>query len=143
MNFIFDKDEVIGSNPVGPVDRAVAQLAEHEIKLSCRFSPHLNIMKKNQKIEITKLSPTVNPAAFTPPKEGYRYGQVNDNVSLPVDYTAIGVLEEDIEVGKSIKMLRESRNGVVTPGLFQTSPIVKITGNQVSTLNSIYLIKEL
>ena len=100
-------------------------------------------MKKNQKVQIRKLTSTGNPLAPTPPKEGYQFGKLNHHVSLPNDYTAKGVLIEDVEVGKDIVISRSNRNGVEIEGIFHTTPVVEIKGNKIHTKNSIYEITEI
>ena len=100
-------------------------------------------MKKNQQVRIQKLKPTGNPLAPTPSKEGYAYGQINHNVSLPKGYIAEGTLMEDVVEGKPVFILRSSRNGVEIAGLFNTTPVVKIDGNKVYTKNSVYEITEI
>jgi hypothetical protein len=100
-------------------------------------------MKQDTKIEIKKLSPVENPLAPTPEFKDYKVGEDNGEVSLPVEYVAEGILEADIEVGKSVRMLRTKRNGVMTPGLFSTSPIQKIEGDKLYTQNSVYVVKQL
>jgi hypothetical protein len=95
-------------------------------------------MKKGIQIKIEKLSPVHNPAAPTPDRKGYVAGQDNGPVSLPIDYWAIGVLENDVELDKPLVMMRTNRNGVMTPGLFHTSYVKRIEGNLLHTENSIY-----
>ena len=104
-----------------------------------RIPIHIN-MKKDQKVQLQKLKPTDNPHAPTPAKESYNYGKDNGNVSLPVDYVAVGTLLSDIEVGKPVEMFRTMRNGISLPGMFSTSPITKIDGDNFHTLNSVYKI---
>lgn len=62
---------------------------------------------------------------------------------IPVDYSITGILEEDIAVGKRAEVIRESRNGVITPGIFETSVVDEIIrGNSkiihFVTENSVY-----
>lgn len=95
-------------------------------------------MKKGTQIKIEKLKAVDNPLAPTPDKEDYLPGQDNGKVSLPCEYWAIGVLENDIEIGKPLVMFRSNRNGVATPGLFHTSYVTKLVGDRMHTENSVY-----
>lgn len=59
--------------------------------------------------------------------------------SIPVDYSIEGeLLNEPIEVGKIVNVLRTKRNGVEELGKFTTSPVVSFTDNTIRTKNSIY-----
>jgi hypothetical protein len=98
-------------------------------------------MKKDTLVTLTKLKPLENPEYPTPNKADYRPGQFNGNVSLPIDYTATGILLKDIEVGEPILMFRHIRNGIKTPGHFSSSRVSKIEGNLLYTNNSIYKIE--
>lgn len=92
-------------------------------------------------IKITKLSASPDPLFDTPDAENYKFGIVNNNVSIPIDYTVEGHLLTKLEVGKSVIMLRKRRNGVDIDGIFQTSPITEFTEDGFKTLNSIYLLE--
>jgi hypothetical protein len=94
-------------------------------------------------IRLTKLAAASNPTALTPEWENFVPGQDNGLVSLPLDYTAEGYLTSDIKVGMHFFMNRIKRNGVEAIGKFASSPVKKITGNQVETQNSIYIVEEL
>jgi hypothetical protein len=66
---------------------------------------------------------------------------------VPVEYSIKGILLMDVEVGKSIWVLREERNGVESLGLFTSSPVTKIvpqdnkTETVLNTMNSCYIIE--
>jgi hypothetical protein len=93
-------------------------------------------------IKITKFSVADKPKAETPNKNNYKYGEDNGEVSLPVDYWAVGNLLEPIKVGKPIKMERFNRNGIECYGIFISSPVTKLCGKIAETFNSKYLIEE-
>lgn len=61
-----------------------------------------------------------------------------ETFSLPIEYTVEGILMEPIQVGRSVLMERDTRNGVQHPGIFQTSKVTEVKGNTFRTLNSIY-----
>jgi len=67
-----------------------------------------------------------------------------EDLSLPIDYSLVGELLNDIEYGKPIRVARRIRNGVETPGEFVTSTLkaIDITaeGGVVCTQNSVYAI---
>lgn len=66
-------------------------------------------------------------------------GQDQDaNVSLPVEYTVEGELVGKMQVGNSVVIARDTRNGVKVPGLFQTSTVTEVTATQFKTRNSVY-----
>jgi len=101
-------------------------------------------MEHMMKIKIKKLSACDNPQFSTPQREDYKCGEIPEKeVSLFVDYEAIGVTESLPQVGKSFQMLRIERNGVSMPGLFSTSSVTKIEGNTFETANSIYQWEEI
>jgi len=61
-----------------------------------------------------------------------------ENKSIPIDYWLTGELMYPLTVGRPVEVLRESRNGVKTPGIFMTSPVVELTPTTFKTKNSIY-----
>lgn len=61
-----------------------------------------------------------------------------ENYSLPIEYTAEGVLISPIEVGKSVLMDREKRNDVVVTGSFHTSVVTEVGEDWFKTNNSVY-----
>ena len=95
-------------------------------------------MKKGNRVQIQKLSPSENPEFPSAAKETYLYGSINKGMSLPVDYTLTGKLVDDIEVGRGVDVARDTRNGVSCLGIFQSSPVTKIEGDLFHTLNSVY-----
>lgn len=106
----------------------------------------MKVKGEKMKVKITKLNQVSNPVVKTAVKDNYICGKEQDEeVSLFNGYCAIGVLERDIECGKSIRMLREDRNGVKAFGLFVTSPVKSINSYEGYTIantdNSIYKIE--
>ena len=108
------------------------------------------------KIKLTKINTVENPSVSSASSID-EYGKsvwdslfknthTEDHLSPPIEYSIIGTLVNDIEVGKSLMVNRESRNGVVVPGLFTTS-IVQSIGYQnnkivgFTTNNSIYTVE--
>lgn len=96
-----------------------------------------------QYIRFTKLS-AADKAKYPTAKEGeYKYGEVNKNVSPPVDYWVEGYLIRNILIGESVLIDRRVRNGVKVAGLFQSSTVKSIEGNLIKTNNSVYKIEYL
>lgn len=57
-------------------------------------------------------------------------------LTLEEGYWVEGHVQALPEVGKSLVMMRDTRNGVRMLGTFATSPVVKIEGNVIHTNNS-------
>lgn len=101
------------------------------------------------KVKITKVGISKNPKVLTPYPEIYKYGKINEGVSVPIDYWIIGELINPIIEGQSIRVNREVRNGVKISGLFKTSFVTKIESSQfkntltIETENSKYLVEYL
>lgn len=93
-------------------------------------------------VSISKIKVVDAPESPTPQAEDHEYGGYNIGFSLPVEYTITGMLTGKVEVGASVRVKRDSRNGVVASGLFITSPVVKIEltkgGMLFTTNNSVY-----
>ena len=95
------------------------------------------------KVKLTKINKAENPRHKTPDKKDYKFGEINRDVSVPLDYWLIGELVGDITVGKGIVIAREIRNGVKVEGLYRSSRVKKIDGDTIETDNSIYKIEYL
>ena len=97
-------------------------------------------------VMMKKLSVSDAPVARTPDANEYKPGENNGDTSVPVEYTITGYLVGDIEVGKGIHVLRDTRNGVKADGFFDTSVVRKIqnrpSGLVVTTNNSVYEVEE-
>lgn len=62
-----------------------------------------------------------------------------DGLSLPVEYEIEGELSAAIEVGKSVLVFRDKRNGVKAEGIFQTSTVLEVSPEGFRTRNSVYV----
>ena len=94
------------------------------------------------KVKVKKLKPSDVPKMATPKMEDYRVGELNENVSLPINYEIEGTCDDIPKVGFSFSVLRTKRNGVESFGFFFTSPVKNLiqTGDTFffETENSIY-----
>lgn len=90
------------------------------------------------KIRIKKLKESTGSLYSTPDKDSFEPGKDNGEVSLPVDYEVEGIMINTMEVGKSLRIERHKRNGIVVLGLTVTSPIKEITDKTFTTDNSVY-----
>lgn len=95
-------------------------------------------MKQNDRIKLEKIEAHPTPRYPTPESKDYIPGQDNYGKSLPVGYTMEGVLLADIQIGKSLYMLRYKRNDVPAVGEVSTSAIEAINGDILLTKNSMY-----
>ena len=93
------------------------------------------------KVKITKIAQVEDALHDAPPIHEYEAGKDNGNVSLPVEYYLEGIMPEEPTVGKSLTVIRTSRNGIEIGGLFTTSRVTEITKNGFKTLNSIYKVE--
>ena len=57
--------------------------------------------------------------------------------SLPIEYWAEGEAELP-KVGQCFTMLREIRNGIMVPGILQTTTLTEVTDKTFNTKNSVY-----
>jgi len=93
-------------------------------------------------VMMKKLSVSDAPVVRTPDANEYKPGENNGDTSVPVEYTITGYLVGDIEVGKGIHVLRDTRNGIRADGFFDTSAVCKIqdkvNGLIITTNNSVY-----
>lgn len=94
-------------------------------------------------IELSKLCPALGTTVKTGTWETYKIGSADNAEALPVDYTMTGYLLDPIEVGKTFRLLRVSRNGVPAWGLYLSTPVAAITNSTVTTRNSVYVMKVL
>lgn len=96
-------------------------------------------------VRLKKLSAAMNPAAPTPEMANYKAGEDNGEVSLPVEYTVEGYLAKEVIVGEGLLIDRISRNGIMSKGITNTSPVVKqellANGATIYTTNSVYLLE--
>lgn len=92
-------------------------------------------------ISLQKLSAVDNPCIETAQSNSYNAGSINE-LSPPIEYTIRGKLINPIVIGQPVTVHRSTRNDIVMPGIFQSSPVTKIESNKISTMNSVYLIEE-
>ena len=95
------------------------------------------------KVELTKLRAT--PGAEVQPGNWntYECGAENNGASLPVDYVLTGFLLEPVQLGKTVRILRTTRNGVSLIGRFESTVVVQISDEGFWTRNSIYRLRRL
>ncbi len=92
------------------------------------------------KVEIKKIAAVEGglPAAS---KEEYIPGTGGvKGHSIPVEYSLTGNMPNPLRVGECVFVMRETRNGIKCPGMFQTTPVTAITDAGFTTKNSIYLL---
>jgi hypothetical protein len=94
-------------------------------------------------IKLTKLKAAENP--LSPPGRWGEYepGSIANITSLPVDYTMVGILLTRITLGECVRLLRVNRNGVAALGVFQSTPVMRLTGDGFATANSVYRIEDM
>jgi hypothetical protein len=95
------------------------------------------------KVKITKVSSVESPLFPTPNMSEYKLGEINENVSLPVEYTVEGELVGETTIGLPVTVNRTKRNEVICAGLFQTSAVVSVSENGFRTLNSHYIVENI
>jgi hypothetical protein len=95
-------------------------------------------------VQIQKIDVSDDPDAETPDWENHSEGEFNPGESLPVEYTAKGTLDSEIEEGHSIVLFRSERNGTRLPGVTTTSAVQSVEDHGdfiiAETRNSIYKI---
>jgi hypothetical protein len=92
-------------------------------------------------VKLTKINKQKNPAYETSSISDWKHGEEN-GLSPFVGYQVKGSLLSKPVVGGSIEIFREIRNGDKVPGIFRSSKILKIEGNLIHTLNSVYKIEK-
>ena len=65
------------------------------------------------------------------------------HLSLPVHYRMEGYLLRDVAPGDVIDLDRRVRHGVAVLGRFVSSRICSCSGGEISTLNSVYIVREI
>jgi len=90
------------------------------------------------RIHIEKIS-AVKTGLPANPRHLHVDGEEQDeNYSLPLEYTIEGELVGEILEGEPVVVVRDIRNGVKALGMFNTSPVTKVTKNRFHTQNSVY-----
>lgn len=99
------------------------------------------------KVKVVKIGESAIPQVKSGDWGNYSLGQVNPNVSIPIEYELEGELVGGINVGDALVVARTSRNGIPAYGVFCTSTIKAVAKSEksitVETNNSFYLITEL
>lgn len=57
-------------------------------------------------------------------------------------YWLQGILVQELKIGKTIKVLRHTRNGIKMTGIYESTPLTKIDGDKFYTQNSIWKIEQ-
>lgn len=98
-------------------------------------------MKAGNWIRVRKITAVGNPDVRTASDDVYIPGG-NNHVSPPIHYEIEGVIYKDVAIGEALTVLRNKRNGVSAPGIFQTSVVTEIIPEEnvttVKTRNSVY-----
>lgn len=68
---------------------------------------------------------------------------MDDNLSIPIEYNLEGYLIGEIEVGKNLIVDRTKRNGLEVRGMFTTSMVTEVGDSFFKTANSVYRYKYL
>lgn len=93
-------------------------------------------------VKVQKIDAADDPDAKTPDWEDYNEGGANPGQSIPVEYTAKGTLDSEIEEGRSIVVFRSERNGTRAAGVLTTSAVQSVEDHGdfmiAETRNSIY-----
>jgi len=95
------------------------------------------------KVKITKIAQAPDARFQSAKMDQYVPGQINDNLSLPIEYWCEGNLIRPIEIGRPLVIARTIRNGVEATGTMITSEVTSIKHDQITTKNSIYNIEYL
>lgn len=99
-------------------------------------------MKPATYLRVEKLEALPSELFKTVPMSEWAAGADNPGKGLPIGYTVEGFLLEEPKVGRALKLDRRKRNNIDMIGDFQTSEIINIQGQYITTLNSIYRIAE-
>lgn len=83
-------------------------------------------MNKGDYVSLKKLAAIDNAEFRTPEWSEYAPGENNFGVSVPVEYQVTGVLIWNLQPGSSVAVDRDSRNGVPSKGILQTSRLMSI-----------------
>lgn len=94
-----------------------------------------------QKVRIKKIGVAENALADAGDAATYKFGKINEGVSLPVEYEIEGFLSSRIEVGFPVVIARTKRNGVEETGILKTSAVTDVTDKGFSTRNSLYTVE--
>lgn len=68
---------------------------------------------------------------------------MDDSLSIPIEYNLEGYLIGEMEVGKNLIVDRTKRNGLEVRGMFTTSIVTEVGDSFFKTANSVYRYKYL
>lgn len=98
-------------------------------------------------IKLKKISEAAAPKYRAANWDEYKCGEDNGDISLPIEYELTGMIIGDLEVGKSLAINRNTRNGVECLGIFYSTTVKNITEKDnfkiIETENSVYLLEDL
>lgn len=98
-------------------------------------------------IKLRKISEAALPKYRAANWDEYKCGEDNGDISLPIEYELTGMIIGDLEVGKSLAINRNTRNGVECLGIFYSTTVKNITEKDnfkiIETENSVYLLEDL
>jgi hypothetical protein len=98
-------------------------------------------------IKLKKISEAALPKYRAANWDNFIAGADNGDVSLPIAYELTGTIIGGLEIGKSLSINRDTRNGVVCQGIFYSTTIKDITEKEfykiIETENSVYLLEDL
>lgn len=84
---------------------------------------------KYKRVRISKLSPVDDPKFTTPSSDDYNSLRGEVDMTLPIDYWVEGYLVREPQIGESVIVNRDVRNGIKVSGIFMTSAVVEISVN--------------
>lgn len=102
----------------------------------------MKMPQRGQLVVIKKTALAPKPLSPSGLRDNYLFGELN-LVSLPVEYEMVGILRDQVVIGQPVRLFRLLRNGVRVNGRFSSTPVVEITGNRLTTLNSVYQVEAL
>ncbi|RXK55887.1 hypothetical protein ESB00_08405 [Oleiharenicola lentus] len=95
-------------------------------------------------VVVYKVADVAAPLSPAVAARDYYYGRPGNAGSMPVEYTLMGWLVLPPAIGEQVRLLRVCRNGVMTPGVFTSTEVIKIPGEgEFHTRNSIYRYEEI
>lgn len=103
-------------------------------------------MNHGDRVKITKIAIADTAKYRSAGWDEWVAGSVNPGMSPPVEYEVVGRILYGIRLSHALVIDRESRNGVVVQGLFQTSAVQNViqeteTRVRVETYNSVYMVE--
>lgn len=94
---------------------------------------------KGKRIIIEKIARSKN--GLQPVKEITSEFAVPFGRTLPLKYKVEGILQEEIELGFGVRILRDKKETEANPDIFMTTPVMKIDKDKFETFNSVYSFK--